>query len=111
MTEELAELDARIAELEANGRWRDVASALERRAARSSGPDRVAFLLRALGVYRDRFNNHQLAIRVAEGVLEEDGDNEEAVRYLLEIYRKRRMQEKLAELEERLQRKQRGPYR
>ena len=111
MTEELAELDARIAELEAKGRWRDVASALEQRAARSTGTHRVAFLLRAMGVYRDRFNHHHLAIRVAEGVLEEEDDNEEAARYLLELYRKRRMHAKLAELEERLLRKQRGPYR
>ena len=71
----------------------------------------MAFLLRALSVYRDRFNNHHVAIRLAEAVLEAEQDNEEAVRYLLEIYRKRQMHDKLSELEERLQREQQGPYR
>lgn len=108
MPKEQSEADAELAELETKGRWSDLARALEQRAAGSTGPQRVALLLRAMALYRDRFANHHRGMLAAEGVIEEQDDNEQAVSYLLEIYQKRRMHDELATLEERLARKGQG---
>ena len=111
MSEDHAARDAQLAELEAGGRWNDLARTLEQYAQQSSGPRRATLLLRAMKIYRDRFSNHHKAMLAAEGVLEAEDDNPEAVTYLLEIYQKRRMKDALAALQERLERKRQGPYR
>ena len=106
----LEELEGQIAELEANGRWSDVARALEQRADLTDDEQSIPALLRLMQLYRERFSNHALAMRAAERIVQID-PRQDAVAYLREIYVFRREHDKLAWLERQLEGQTRGPYR
>ena len=95
----LEQLDAEIARLETAKRWNDVVRALQERASRVEGAARIETLLKQMVVLRDRFANHALAIEAARGILALDPRHQEALAYLRDVYRKRRMHAELADLE------------
>ena len=105
------ELDARIAELEASSRWRDVVRALEERAEIGTHDSRVSALLRLMSLSLDVFHNQAMAMRAAEDILALAPAHSQAVAFLRDAYQKRRNHKALAELEARLADHTRGPYR
>jgi len=94
----VAVMDALIAQLEgsANPRWPDIISLLRKKAAvTEAAEEKVALLLRVANLYIEKFQNQAEAIKCFEAILEIEPANSEAIRYLKQMYEKRRDWERL----------------
>ena len=90
-----------MAVYESLGRWRDLLLTQQRLAELTEDATEKVDLLRAVARrWLEQFSNVQNAIRAYEALLEATGDDPEAMEQLQELYKKRRVWDKLYELYE-----------
>src|SRR5439155_17126183 len=79
----------------------DLVKVLDQKAERTiDQPTKVGIYLQIANLYLERFSNQAEAIKAFEKVLDLDGQNQQAIEHLLQVYEKRRDWEKLIKLKE-----------